>query len=201
MTYDVGLCHPNDITNLILKSSGWLSYSHYLRMTYGHCKMSSGWLAILPYLIRMTKRHLNPKSSGWVRTWPYPIRMTYGRCIMSSGWLSWRWYLIRVGYGNVIISSGWDTLPILSHPDEITNFLIFHNTLWPFSASIILCTAPHFFFVDEIQKTWHRDRDFGFKCYSPLKNSTDYYWCEPTSGFKWAKTMPFKSSLFSRFKL
>ena len=48
-------CHPDEKTNLITKSSGWLSYSRYLiRMTYGHCRLSSGWLTILPYLIQMT---------------------------------------------------------------------------------------------------------------------------------------------------
>ena len=48
-------CHPEEITMLIPKSSGWLSYWQYLtRMTYGHCRMSSGWLTILSYLIRMT---------------------------------------------------------------------------------------------------------------------------------------------------
>ena len=32
------LCHPDQITNLIPKWSGWLSYFQYLiRMTYGHC--------------------------------------------------------------------------------------------------------------------------------------------------------------------
>ena len=81
MTYDVALCHPDEITNVIPKSSGWLSYFQYL------------------------------------------IRMTDGRCIMSSGWLNWRWYLIRMSYGNVIMSSGWHTLPFLSHPDEIRNFV------------------------------------------------------------------------------
>ena len=87
MTYDVALCHPDEITNLIPKSSGWLSYSQYL------------------------------------------IRMTYRRCIMSSGWLTWRWYPIRMSYGNVIMSSGWDTLPLLSHPDEIANFDFPHHAV------------------------------------------------------------------------
>ena len=41
---------------------------------------------------------------------------------MSSGWLNWGWFLIWMSYGNVIMSSGWDTLPLLSHPDEIANF-------------------------------------------------------------------------------
>ena len=112
ITYDVALCHPNEITNLIPKSSTWLSYSQYLiQMTYRHCRMSFGWLTILPYLIPMTQRHLNLKSLGWVSSWPYLIRMTYGRCIMSSWWLSLHWYLIRMNYGKSIMSSGWNTLP------------------------------------------------------------------------------------------
>ena len=48
------LCHPDEIINLIPKSSGWLSYSQYLiRMTYDQCRMSSGWLTMFPYVIRM----------------------------------------------------------------------------------------------------------------------------------------------------
>ena len=51
MKYDVALCHPDEITNLIPKSSGWRSYSQYLiRMTYDQCRMSSGWLMMLPYV-------------------------------------------------------------------------------------------------------------------------------------------------------
>ena len=47
MTYDVALCHPDEITNLIPQSSGWPSYSQYLiRMTYRHCRTSSGWLTV-----------------------------------------------------------------------------------------------------------------------------------------------------------
>ena len=125
MTYDIAPCHPDEITNLIPKSHGWLSYSQNpVRMTYGHCSMSPGWHTILPYLIRTTWRHLNPNSSKWVSAWPYLIRMTYGRCIMSSGWLSWRWYLIQMSYDNTIMSSGSDTLPFLSHRNEIANFAV-----------------------------------------------------------------------------
>ena len=127
-------CHLDDLQccpmsskwdnyNLIPKSSGWHSHFQYLiQMTYRHCRMSSGWLTILPYLIRATQSHLNPKSSGWVSSWPYLIQMTYGRCIMSSGWLSWHWYLIWISYGNVIMSSRWYKLPFLSHLDELANF-------------------------------------------------------------------------------
>ena len=48
---------------------------------------------------------------------------------MSSGWLNWGWFLIRMSYGNVIMSSGWDTLPFLSHPDEIANFDFPHHAV------------------------------------------------------------------------
>ena len=91
-------------------------------MTYGYCSMSSGWLSIFSCLIRMTKRHLNPKSSGWVSSWQYLIRMTFGHCSMSSGWHIIPPYVIRMSYDNVIMSSGWHTLQLLSHPDEIANF-------------------------------------------------------------------------------
>ena len=43
-------CHPDDIANVIPKSSGCLSYYQYFsRMTYGRCIMSSGWHT-LPFL-------------------------------------------------------------------------------------------------------------------------------------------------------
>ena len=48
---------------------------------------------------------------------------------MSSGWLNGGWYLIRMSYGRVIMSSGWDTLPILSHPDEIAHFDFPHHAV------------------------------------------------------------------------
>ena len=119
MTYDVGLCHPVEITILIPMSSGWLRYRQYLIwMTYGRCILSSGWL-----------------------TWRwYVIRMGYGKCIMSSGWhtlpsfclpddLTEVWNLIRMSYGNVIMSSRWDTLPFSSHPDEMVALQRFRNYL------------------------------------------------------------------------
>ena len=107
-------------TDLIPKSFRWLSCWQYLiRMTYGQCRMSSGWLTMLPYVTRMTLRHLNPTSSGWVSSWSYLIRMTFGQCMMSSRWRSWCWYFIRMSYGKFILSSRWHTLPRLSHPDDI----------------------------------------------------------------------------------
>ena len=99
----------------------------------GHCRMSSGWLTMLPYVIRMRLLIW----SGWLSYSQCLIRMTYGRCIMSSGWHCWHWYLIRMSYGkfsmssgwptlpsygNVIMSSRWDTFPFWRHPDETTNF-------------------------------------------------------------------------------
>ena len=50
---------------------------------------------------------------------------------MLSGWFSWSWYLIRVSYGHVVISSGWTTRHLV--------ISIFHNTRWPFSASVERC--------------------------------------------------------------
>ena len=74
-------------------------------------------------------------SPGWVtaNSLCYPDDIPFHP--MSSGWLNWDWYLIRKSYGNAIMSSGWDTLPFVSHSDEIANS-IFHNTRWPFSASV-----------------------------------------------------------------
>ena len=111
MTYDVALCHPDEITNLIPKSSGWLSYSQYLiRMTYRRCICHPDDLPGVGI------------SSGWVtaNSLCHPDDTLFH--FMSSGWLNWGWFLIRMSYGNVIMSSGWDTLPFLSHPDEIANF-------------------------------------------------------------------------------
>ena len=112
--------------------------------------MSSGWLTIFSYLIRMTLHHLNPKSSGWDNCWclSHPDELAPGRISsgwlldtavchpddisyhrMSSGWLSRNRYLIRMSYGNVIMSSGWHRLPFLSHPDEIVNFDFPHHAV------------------------------------------------------------------------
>ena len=61
----------------------------------------------------------HPDESRWIHCHPDDIPFH----LMSSGLLNWGWYLIRMSYGYVIImSSGWDTLPCLSHPDEIANF-------------------------------------------------------------------------------
>ena len=101
ITYDVALCHPDEITNLVAKSSGWL---------------------IVDALCHPDDLPGVGISSGWVtaNSLCHPDDILFH--FMSSGWLNWGWFLIRMSYGNVIMSSGWDTLPFLSHPDEIANF-------------------------------------------------------------------------------
>ena len=73
--YNVALSHPDEITNVIPKSSGWFcNWQYLIRMTYDRCIMSSGWL-------------------GW--SW-YLIWMSYGKFIMSSGWHTLPYYVIRM---------------------------------------------------------------------------------------------------------
>ena len=106
MTYNVTLCHPDEIINLIPKSSGWLNYSQYLiRMTYGHCRMSSGWL--------MANALCHPNdlagisiSSGWVTANSVCHPDDILDHLVSSRWLNWSWYL------------SWVTAMLLCHPDE-----------------------------------------------------------------------------------
>ena len=41
-------------THICVARPQWINYSQYLiRMAYGHCRMSSGWLTMLHYVIRM----------------------------------------------------------------------------------------------------------------------------------------------------
>ena len=108
-------------------------------MTYDQCRMSSGWLTMLSYVIRIRSliwwlSHPDDLagvgiSSGWltVNSLCHPDDIPFH--LMSSGWLNWAWYLIRMSYGSVIMSSGWDTLPVLSHPDEIANFDFPHHAV------------------------------------------------------------------------
>ena len=126
MTYDVALCHPDEITKI------W-SLSHPDELAIP--SISSGWL-IVDALCHPDDLPGVGISSGWVtaNSLCHPDDILFH--FMSSGWLNWGWFLIRMSYGNVIMSSGWDTLPFLSHPDEIANF-DFHNTRWPFSASVV----------------------------------------------------------------
>ena len=130
--------HQDDIPTPA-KSSGShnaLAISHPGEIRSG--ANSPGWLTISPYLMRMTKLHVNPKPSGGLNWRWYLIRMTYGQChpddirshpqlshpdyipfhLMSPGWLNWGWHRIRMIYGQCIMSSGWQTPPILSHPDN-----------------------------------------------------------------------------------
>ena len=112
MTYDVALCHPDEITEI------WsLSHPDDLAVP----SISSGWL-IVDALCHPDDLPGVGISSGWVtaNSLCHPDDILFH--FMSSGWLNWGWFLIRMSYGNVIMSSGWDTLPFLSHPDEIANF-------------------------------------------------------------------------------
>ena len=108
-------------------------------MTYEQYRMSSGWLTMLSYVIRIRSliwwlSHPDDLagvgiSSGWltVNSLCHPDDIPFH--LMSSGWLDWAWYLIRMSYGSVIMSSGWDTLPVLSHPAEIANFDFPHHAV------------------------------------------------------------------------
>ena len=112
MTYDVALCHPDEITKI------WsLSHPDDLAIP----SISSGWL-IVDALCHPDDLPGVGISSGWVtaNSLCHPDDILFQ--FMSSGWINWGWFLIRMIYGNVIMSSGWDTLPFLSHPDEIANF-------------------------------------------------------------------------------
>ena len=112
ITYDVALCHPDKITKI------W-SLSHPDNLAIP--SISSGW-HIVDALCHPDDLPGVGISSGWVtaNSFCHPDDILFH--FMSSGWLNWGWFLIRMSYGNVIMSSGWDTLPFLSHPDEIANF-------------------------------------------------------------------------------
>ena len=132
MTYDCVLCHPDEITMLIPKSSGWLRYrQNLIWMTYEHCSMSSGWIMILPYVIRVrwliwSLSHpddltIASISSRWLKYCQYFIRMiqlltvshlddlTFGS--ISFRWLNYWWYLIRMTYGHCSMSSARHIIP------------------------------------------------------------------------------------------
>ena len=111
-----------------------------------HCRMSSGWLMILPYVIRVTQRNLITKPSGWLSYWQHLIRMTYGQLTMSSGWHTNPAPPKSSGWHNVIwslshpddsaigsISSGWLMANLLCHPDDIwisQKSSGWHNVIW-----------------------------------------------------------------------
>ena len=119
MTYDVALCHPDEITKI-------RSLSHPDDLAIP--SISSGWL-IADALCHPDDLPGVGISSGWVAAISlcHPDDLLFH--FMSSGWLNWGWFLIRMSYGNVIMSSGWDTLPFLSHPDEIANFDFPHHAV------------------------------------------------------------------------
>ena len=143
MTYDVALCHPDEITKIWSLShpddlaipsisSGWLIVDALCHPDdLPGVGISSGWVTanslchpddILFHLCHPDDLPDVGISSGWVmaNSLCHPDDILFH--FMSSGWLNWGWFLIRMSYGNVIMSSGWDTLPFLSHPDEIANF-------------------------------------------------------------------------------
>ena len=121
MTYDVALCHPDEITKI------WsLSHPDDLAIP----SISSGWL-ISDALCHPDDLPGVGISSGWVtaNSLCHPDDILVHFMSSGSGWLNWGWFLIRMSYGNVIMSSGWDTLPFLSHPDEIANFYFPHHAV------------------------------------------------------------------------
>ena len=95
---DNAICHPDDLWTM----------QYVIRMTYGQCNMSSGWLTILPFVIRMKSLFL-PLS--------HPDDLSIGN--ISSGWLMtnipWHPDDIR----SFPKSSRWHNFNwILCHPDE-----------------------------------------------------------------------------------
>ena len=119
MTYNVASCHPDEITKI---SS--LSHPDDLAIP----SISSGWL-IVDALCHPDDLPGVGISSGWVmaNSLCHPDDILFH--FMSSGWLNWGWFHIRMSYGNVIMLSGWDTLPFLTHPDEIANFDFPHHAV------------------------------------------------------------------------
>ena len=143
MTYDVALCHPDEITKIWSLShpddlaipsisSGWLIVDALCHPDdLPGVGISSGWVTanslchpddIFFHLCHPDDLPDVGISSGWVtaNSLCHPDDILFH--FMSSGWLNWGWFLIRMSYDNVIMSSGWDTLPFLSHPDQIANF-------------------------------------------------------------------------------
>ena len=134
--------------------------------------MVSGWLTMLPYVIQMTWHNSNPRSSGWVRSWPHLIRMTNGQWMMPSGWLAmlpyfirmiqcnlnpkssgWLSYLMRMPYGACSLSPRWHTLLTLkssgwhdeicvSHPDDLLDMIPNPDELRQFSYALWMTYVP-----------------------------------------------------------
>ena len=109
MTYDVALCHPDEITKF------WsLSHPDDLAIP----SISSGWLIVDAYVIRMTYLALVSHPDE-LRQIHYVIRMTYSSISchpddltefgFSSGWVTAMLYVIRMRYTSFLKSSGWDS--------------------------------------------------------------------------------------------
>ena len=141
---DITGCHPNDLRYYPISSGG-----HNVIWTLSHPdeldshRISYGWL------MADASCHLDDLAgfgipSGRVTTNSLCHQDHIPFHLMSSGWLNWGWYLIRMSYSNVVMSSGCDTLPFLSHPDDITNF--------DFSQHAVarICNYTHYKMWDEI---------------------------------------------------
>ena len=76
MTYDVALCHPDEITKI------W-SISHPDELAIP--SISSGWVTANS-LCHPDDILFHFMSSGWLNWGWFLIRMSYGNVIMSSGW-------------------------------------------------------------------------------------------------------------------
>ena len=136
MTYDVALCHPDDITSFESKSSGWVSsWSYLIWMTCGPCIMSSGSLSWCWYLIRMSYDTFS-MSSGWhaLQLLSHPDDICF--LLMSSGWLNWGLYLIRISYSEIHYHN-------LGHLDEIVHF--------EFSEHVVALQCIHTFVISPTQ--------------------------------------------------
>ena len=124
MTYDVALCHPNEITKI------WsLSHPDDLAIP----SISSGWLIVDAYVIRMTYLALVSHPDE-LRQIHYVIRMTYSSILCHPD------YLTEVGF-----SSGWVTAMLLCHPDEIAYTVQLASSvspLWMYTSNHHMLSFP-----------------------------------------------------------
>ena len=126
MTYDVALCHPDEITKI------WsLSHPDDLAIP----SISSGWL-IVDALCHPDDLPGVGISSGWVtaNSLCHPDNILFH--FMSSGWLNWGWFLIRMSYGyasflSFLKSSGWDSKFRFSTPRGGPSAVKRKQVTWP----------------------------------------------------------------------
>ena len=119
LTVWITICHPDDLGQHH-KSSGWhpaltisqsddllkLYCQDLIRVTYGRCIMSSGWLIWRSHLIRMSNGKFI-MSSRWHTPPSYVIRMTYLRLVPLLDELRQCYFVIRMKYASFLKSSGW----------------------------------------------------------------------------------------------